>query len=192
MVSAIPSPSVTALPQTLLDHLRARQHEMTLLLRDLALLESPSHEPAALEPVFARLAAELAASGMRARRLRGKRTGGRLWAVPRERRRGTPAQLLIGHCDTVWPVGTVERMPGGVGAARLSGPGVYDMKAGLVQGIFALRALHALRLAPAAEPAFFINSDEEIGSVESLPRIERLGRSRGGGFVVGPPPGPRR
>src|SRR3954454_10351457 len=98
MVSAIPSPSVTALPQTLLDHLRARQDEMTALLRDLALLESPSHEPAAQEPVFARLAAELAESGMRARRLQGKRTGGQLWGVPRERRRapgrppGAPAR----------------------------------------------------------------------------------------------------
>ncbi|HEY2293286.1 MAG TPA: M20 family metallopeptidase [Thermoanaerobaculia bacterium] len=181
---------MTALPQTLLDHLRARQHEMTLLLRDLALLESPSHEPAAQEPVFARLAAELAESGMRARRLSGKRTGGQLWAVPRERRRGTPAQLLIGHCDTVWPVGTVERMPVEVRDGRLSGPGVYDMKAGLVQGIFALRALHALRLAPAAEPAFFINSDEEIGSVESLPRIERLARSVRRVFVLEPSLGP--
>lgn len=177
---------MTTTAQLLLDHLRARREEMTALLRDLALLESPSHEPATQEPVFARLAAELAESGMRARRLPGKQTGGQLWAVPRERRRGTPAQLLIGHCDTVWPVGTVERMPVEVRDGRLSGPGVYDMKAGLVQGIFALRALHALRLAPAAEPAFFINSDEEIGSVESLPRIERLARSVRRVFVLEP------
>src|SRR3954470_6679831 len=157
MGSAIPSPSVTALPQTLLDHLRARQDEMTALLRDLALLESPSHEPAAQEPVFARLAAELAEAGMRARRLPGKQTGGQLWAVPRERRRGTPGQLLIGHCDTGWPVRTVEAMPAEVRDGRLSGPGVYDMKAGLVQGIFALRALHALRLAPAAGPGLLLH-----------------------------------
>src|SRR3954447_26220584 len=186
MVSAIPSPSVTALPQTLLDHLRARQDEMTALLRDLALLESPSHEPATQEPVFARLAAELAEAGMRARRLPGKQTGGQLWAVPRERRRGTPAQLLIGHCETVWPVGTVERMPVEVRDGRLSGPGVYDMKAGLVQGIFALRALRSLELAPEVEPAFFINSDEEIGSVESLLRIERLARRVRRVFVLEP------
>jgi glutamate carboxypeptidase len=146
--------------QLILDHLRGRQDEMTALLRDLALLESPSHEPATQEPVFARLAAELEESGMRPRRLLGKRSGGQLWAVPKQRRRGTPAQLLIGHCDTVWPVGTVERMPVEVRDGRLSGPGVYDMKAGLVQGIFALRALRALSLVPAAEPAFFINSDE--------------------------------
>ncbi len=176
--------------QAILDHLRARQDEMTALLRDLVLLESPSHEPAAQEPVFARLAAELEASGMRARRLPGKKSGGQLWAVPRERRRGRPAQLLIGHCDTVWPVGTVERMPVEVRDGRLSGPGVYDMKAGLVQGIFALRALRSLEMAPAVEPAFFINSDEEIGSVESLPRIERLARRVRRVFVLEPSLGP--
>jgi glutamate carboxypeptidase len=181
---------VINLPQLLLDHLRARQDEMTALLRDLALLESPSNEPATQEPVFARLAAALEASGMRARRLPGRKTGGQLWAVPRERRRGTPAQLLIGHCDTVWPVGTVERMPVEIRDGRLAGPGVYDMKAGLVQGIFALRALHALGIAPAAEPAFFINSDEEIGSVESLPRIERLARRVRRVFVLEPSLGP--
>jgi glutamate carboxypeptidase len=159
---------------------------MTALLRDLALLESPSHEPATQEPVFARLAVELAAAGMRSRRLPGKQTGGQLWAVPRERRRGTPAQLLIGHCDTVWPVGTTGRMPVAVRDGRLSGPGVFDMKAGLVQGIFALRALRDLRLAPAAEPAFFVNSDEEIGSVESLRRIESLARRVRRVFVLEP------
>ncbi|MFL6235442.1 MAG: M20/M25/M40 family metallo-hydrolase, partial [Thermoanaerobaculia bacterium] len=174
----------------LLDHLRDRQDEMTALLRGLALLESPSHEPATQEPVFARLAAELAESGMRPRRLLGKRSGGQLWAVPRERRRGAPAQLLIGHCDTVWPVGTVERMPVEIRDGRLSGPGVYDMKAGLVQGIFALRALRSLGLAPEVEPAFFINSDEEIGSAESLPRIERLARRVRRVFVLEPSLGP--
>src|SRR5206468_2735093 len=105
---------------------------------------------------FARLTSELEAAGFRVRRLPGRRTGGQLWAVPRDRshrRRGAPAQLLLGHCDTVWPRGTVERMPVGVTDGRLTGPGVYDMKGGLVQGIFALRALRDLGLVPAVTPA---------------------------------------
>lgn len=182
------------LPRALLAHLFARQEEMTALLRDLVCLESPSHDPAAQEPVFARLAAELAASGMRTRRLPGKVYGGQLWAVRRQRRRGAPgpvpAQLLLGHCDTVWPVGTLAAMPAEVRAGRLYGPGVYDMKAGLVQGIFALRALHDLGLAPAVEPAFFINSDEEVGSLESSPRVERLARRMRRVFVLEPSLGP--
>ena len=177
-------------PLDLLAHLRARREEMASLLRDLALLESPSHEPATQEPVFARLAAELEASGLRARRLRGRVSGGQLWAVPRERRRGAPAQLLIGHCDTVWPVGTLERMPVEVRDGRLCGPGVYDMKGGLVQGIFALRTLRDLGLAPEVEPAFFINSDEEIGSPESLHRIRKLARRVRRVFVLEPSLGP--
>ncbi|HEX4497950.1 MAG TPA: M20 family metallopeptidase [Thermoanaerobaculia bacterium] len=178
------------LPRVLLAHLFARQEEMGALLRDLASLESPSLDPATQEPLFARLAAELAASGMRSRRLPGRTSGGQLWAVRRQRRRNpsgrTPAQLLLGHCDTVWPVGTLAAMPVEVRGGRLSGPGVYDMKAGLVQGIFALRALHDLGLDPEVEPAFFINSDEETGSVESLPRIERLARRMERVFVLEP------
>jgi len=177
--------------QLLLTHLRARQDEMAALLADLARLESPSYEPAAQDPVFHRLAAELANAGMRTRRLpgrnrRGKVSGGQLWAVRRDRRPGAPVQLLLGHCDTVWPRGSVETMPVEIGAERLTGPGVYDMKGGLVQGIFALRALHDLGFEPAVEPAFFINSDEEIGSPESLPRIESLARRMRRVFVLEP------
>jgi len=160
------------------------------LLCDLARLESPSHDPASQEPVFARLAAELEESGLRVRRLPGRQTGGQLWAVRQQRRRGAPAQLLLGHCDTVWPAGTLERMPVELRDGRLTGPGVYDMKGGLVQGIFALRALRDLGLEPEVEPAVFINSDEEIGSVESLSRIERLARRVRRVFVLEPALGP--
>ncbi len=172
--------------QALLAHLRARQEEMTALLRDIVRLESPSHDPVTQGPVFDRLAVELEAAGMRTRRLPGRKTGGQLWAVRRNRRRGNGAQLLIGHCDTVWPLGTVERMPVEIRDGRLFGPGAYDMKCGLVQGIFALRALRDLGLSPEIEPAFFINSDEEIGSPESLPRIESLARRVRRVFVLEP------
>jgi glutamate carboxypeptidase len=172
-----------------LAHLQTRREEMGDLLRALALLESPSLVAESQEPVFARLAAELEAAGLRTRRLRGRRTGGQLWAVPRNRRRG-PSQLLVGHCDTVWPVGTLASMPVDLREGRLTGPGVYDMKAGLVQGIFALRALRELGLEPEVTPCVFINSDEEIGSVESLPRIERLARRVHRVFVLEPSLGP--
>jgi glutamate carboxypeptidase len=76
-------------------------------------------------------------------------------------------------------------------AGRLSGPGVYDMKGGLVQGIFALRALRELGLKPEVTPAFFINSDEELGSFESLGRIHRLARRVCRVFVLEPALGPQ-
>jgi glutamate carboxypeptidase len=181
------TPSAAAL----LSHLRALQGEMVALLCDLALAETPSVDPAAQEPVLARLAAELERSGLAVRRLRGRESGGQLWAAPpREARHGRGAQLLLGHCDTVWPQGTLAAMPVEMRDGRLTGPGVFDMKGGLVQGIFALRALHELGWEPPLAPTFFINSDEEIGSGDSTVRILHLARRVQRVFVLEPALGP--
>lgn len=162
---------------------------MVALARELTLLESPSQQPETQEPVFARLAEELAKAGLRSRRLRGQApgrlSGGQLYAAP-SHPRAPGGQLLIGHTDTVWPLGTLETMPVEMRDGRLHGPGVYDMKAGLVQGIFALRALRDLGLEPPLAPVFFINSDEEVGSGESVGRIRRLARRMRRVFVLEP------
>ena len=73
---------------------------------------------------------------------------------------------------------------------RLYGPGVFDMKGGLVQMLFALRALREHDLDPGLAPIVFVNSDEEIGSVESRAHIQRLAGSAARAFVVEPPFGP--
>jgi glutamate carboxypeptidase len=177
----------------ILAFLRERQDAMAELLRELALLESPSHVPPLQDPVFDRLAAALAEAGMRSRRLPGRpgrTSGGQLFAVPARRHKGVPAQLLLGHCDTVWPVGTLADIPVEIRDGRLTGPGVYDMKGGLVQGIFALRALKELGLEPPAVPVMFVNSDEEIGSAESTARICRLARCVQRVWVLEPSLGP--
>ncbi|HKA54875.1 MAG TPA: M20/M25/M40 family metallo-hydrolase, partial [Candidatus Binatia bacterium] len=106
----------------------------------------------------------------------GRQTGGHLYARPSHYLRHRPLQLLLGHCDTVWPLGTLHNMPLEVSEGVMRGPGTYDMKAGLVQMLYALRALQALRLEPLVTPLVFINSDEEIGSRESTPHVRRLAR----------------
>jgi glutamate carboxypeptidase len=169
----------------ILDHLRGRQEEMAALARELALLESPSDRPETQGAVFDLLAAALEESGLRTRRLRGTISGGQLWAAP-ARPRPSGAQLVVGHVDTVWPVGTLAGMPAEIRDGRLHGPGVYDMKAGLVQGVYAVRALRDLGLEPPLAPVFFVNSDEEIGSVESSPWIHRLARRVRRVFVLEP------
>jgi glutamate carboxypeptidase len=185
------SARMTTLPATaLLDHLRARQGEMVELLRRLVLLETPSLVPESQGPAFDLLAEALAGAGYRVRHLPGRKSGGQLLALPNARQRGRGAQLLLGHVDTVWERGTLEWMPVALTDGRLTGPGVFDMKGGLVQGIFALLALAALGLEPPVPPIFLINSDEEVGSEESTRAIERLARRVHRVFVLEPALGP--
>jgi glutamate carboxypeptidase len=175
---------------SLLSHLRSQQSEMVDFLRRLVLLETPSHSPESQDPAFDLLGNRLAEIGYRVKRLRGKYTGGQLYAVPKKRTRGRSSQLILGHVDTVWPTGTIAEMPVALEQGRLSGPGVYDMKGGLTQAVFALSALHDLGLNPPATPVFFVNSDEEIFSLESTRTIQRLARQVQRVFVLEPSLGP--
>jgi glutamate carboxypeptidase len=149
---------------------------MLALLTRMVEIESPSHDPSGPRAVHELLAPILGEDGFRCRRIAGRKTGGQLLAVPGRRRRGSPVQLLIGHCDTVWPRGTLATMPVGIEAGRMTGPGIYDMKAGVLLMIYALRALRAAGIEPGATPVLLINSDEEIGSPESRLHIGRLAR----------------
>jgi glutamate carboxypeptidase len=170
----------------LLEHLTGRRAAMVDLLVELASMESPTDVPESQHAVQRRLSETLEGLGFDVRHVPGRRTGGHLWARPRRRVRGRPAQLLIGHSDTVWPLGTLATMPVRVERAEVRGPGTFDMKAGLVQGVFALEALDALGLEPEATPVFFVNSDEEIGSPESKRWVRLLARRVVRAFVLEP------
>jgi len=173
----------------LLAWLRLREEEMTVFLEELVRAESPSLDPAAQSQGLELLAGELRAAGYQARRIRGEGTGDHLFARPEQRRAHVPYQLVIGHVDTVWPLGSVEQSPPRIENGRLYGPGAYDMKGGLVQLVFALRALRALRLEPPVTPAILISSDEEIGSVHSRRYVRMLARRAVRTFVLEPPDG---
>jgi glutamate carboxypeptidase len=132
------------------------------------------------------LSDELERAGLRVKRYPGRVSAGMLFARPEEKRPGLPWQLLVGHCDTVWPVGTLRQMPVRVEGETVLGPGVFDMKGGLVQMLYALRAVRELDLEPPACCAVLINSDEEIGSPDSTPLIRRLARRAARAFVLEP------
>ena len=172
--------------QRIVDYLRGEFRGMVELLQRLALAESPSDDPTAIAPVLGMLSDELEQAGMSVRRFAGHVSAGTLYARPRLRRTRRPVQMLVGHCDTVWPVGTVRQMPVHVAGDRLRGPGVFDMKGGLVQMLYALRAVNKLGLRQPADTVAVINSDEEIGSPDSTRLIRRLARRSVRAFILEP------
>ncbi|PZG17983.1 peptidase M20 [Nonomuraea aridisoli] len=82
--------------------------------------------------------------------------------------------LMLSHYDTVWPTGTLASWPFAVMDDKVTGPGVFDMKTGLVQAVWALRGLRELGL-PHPSVRFLFNGDEEIGSPASREFIEAAG-----------------
>jgi len=169
----------------ILSFLKSNREEMVSLLRQLVLAESPSSDPESQSAIQAILSEALRELDFKVELIEGRRTGGHIKA-------GSEAgdyegkQLLIGHCDTVWPVGTLNRMPFVFSDGIVKGPGAYDMKGGLTQMVFALRAIRFHGLKPAMRPVIFINSDEEIGSFESEPHIRRLAQEVDRVFVLEP------
>lgn len=94
--------------------------------------------------------------------------------------------LLIGHHDTVWPKGTLSRMPFRVRYGRAYGPGVLDMKSGIVVGLAAIRALQALGIEPSCPVRFFLNPEEETGSKVFRRAIEREAKGAKAVLVLEP------
>ncbi len=176
-------------PQRLFAHLSQQRHDMVALLADLVAAESPSDAPETQAGPIGILYEQFDRLGYHVRHTPGERTGGCL--IARHPAAGArPAQLLLGHCDTVWPVGTLAGMPLEVEGDILRGPGSYDMKGGLAQGLFALMALRDLGLEPPLAPVFLVNTDEEIGSIESRPIIEQLAAESARALILEPSAGP--
>ncbi|WP_420461752.1 M20 family metallopeptidase [Candidatus Palauibacter sp.] len=182
-------PEGPAAARAVLARMGELRSEFLDFVQQLVLEESPSTDPDTQRGIQALLTSALRDVGLDVERIPGRRTGGHLLA--RSPRAGAGGrQLLVGHMDTVWPVGTLRRMPVVVDDGRLSGPGVFDMKAGLAIGVFALRALRDLGLDTGVAPVFFINSDEEIGSPESEPLVVDWARRVSRAFVLEPALGP--
>ncbi len=160
--------------------------EFVDFLSDLCRVESPTDHPETQREVHALLGPAFEDVGYEVRTVRGRVSGDHLLATPRGRSRGAPAQLLIGHTDTVWPLGTLERMPVQTVEGRLHGPGTLDMKGGLTQILFALRTLRDLGEEPTVTPIVFVNADEEIGSPDSKRYVRRLARSVRRALVLEP------
>ncbi|HEX9035551.1 MAG TPA: M20 family metallopeptidase [Ktedonobacterales bacterium] len=167
------------------DVLALAESQMTQILDDLGALvniDSGTYTPRGVARVADELERWLKAAGAEVERVAGSEFGPHL--IARWRGPGRGRALLIGHMDTVFPEGEAERRPFRVADGRAYGPGVMDMKSGLLIGLYAARAL--LDEAPWAELVMFCNSDEEIGSPSSRSLVETLGKPAHAALVLEP------
>ena len=122
----------------ILGFLEDKQEEMFALLEEMVRAESPTRVPSTQNKILQIIARALEKQSYYTLRVPGRKSGGYLYARPQKRRKQDPIQLLIGHCDTVWAEGTLASMPIRRLDHKMEGPGVFDMKAGIVQIICAL------------------------------------------------------
>lgn len=156
----------------LLKTLRTRRDAMLEHLAALVEHESPSRDKGVLDALARTIAARFEAVGGRAEVIANPSGGDHVVARfgPERSRAGHPA-LVLGHFDTVWPLGTLARLPFRVEGDRAFGPGIVDMKASIV---LVEEALAALGPALPRGVTVLFTSDEEIGSPTSRPIIEAL------------------
>jgi len=160
-------------------------------LERLCSIDCGSYTPAGVNEVATWVAADLASMGARVERRPdpGGKFGDTVIGTFEGRAGAGPRLLLIGHMDTVFEVGTVAKRPFTIEGTVAKGPGVSDMKAGLLAGLRALRALRELgggdlTTLPFERITFVANPDEEIGSPTSTPHIVEIARDTDAAFVL--------
>ncbi len=161
-----------------------RREQMLEFLGRIVSMESPTQEKAHVDAVLEVLADAYRSLGFACRRLAEREYGDHLVAdSPAE---GRPRVLLVGHADTVYPLGTLASMPARREGDRLRGPAVVDMKGGLVAMLFGVRCLLAAHPRLHGSIRVVITSDEEPGSPTSRDRWPELARGADAAFVFEP------
>jgi glutamate carboxypeptidase len=171
----------------LLAFARSKQSEIIAMIREFVECESPSDHPPSVNRFVDLVASKL--DGSQVRTFPGGRFGRHLRAefpLPGPRKPRDGRILALGHSDTVWPLGTLQQMPFREKNGRLWGPGVLDMKSGIVFFLFALRALRELNIPVARRVVLQVNSDEEVGSDSSRAITEEAAKSCAAVLVLEP------
>jgi glutamate carboxypeptidase len=179
---------VSARASELLEFCRSQSEWVQEVVETLVSLESPSDDKAAVDKCGGELTRRLIALGAKVTRLPQGTCGDHVRA---EWHRGAatvpppPTILLLGHFDTVWPIGTLDRMPVHQRDDRLYGPGIFDMKAGIAASMLAMRAL-AASSESRPDVVMLWTADEEIGSTTSRRVIEEAARNADAVLVLEP------
>src|SRR5256714_1482947 len=165
-----------------------RRSEMERWIRRAVEIESPSLDKASLDHMADFLADGFSAIGGRIKIHKSPTAGNQVQIDFSSRHGGMPV-LILGHHDTVWELGTIRSMPCHVTQGRIWGPGILDMKAGLAQALFALRALRE-HFGGLPRPITVLSvSDEETGSHASRAVTESLAKKSAAALVLEPAQG---
>jgi glutamate carboxypeptidase len=158
--------------RALLTYCQSTKEEMLRCLEQAVEIESPTNCKAGLDRLAEFFACEFRRLDGKVRVLGHPTAGSSVWAEFWGEKRGPKPVLLLGHLDTVWDMGTLKRMPFRIRQGRAYGPGIFDMKSGIVCGLWAVRALQACGTQPASPVRFFLNSDEEAASIAFRDQIK--------------------
>lgn len=168
-----------------LQELESKQDALVEMIREFSEIESPSDDKAACDRMSGFLAQKFAALGGKIRMHPAEKYGNNL-QVDFPGQAHTQPVLLLGHFDTVYPIGTLATMPCHIADGRLYGPGVLDMKAGIAMMMFAIEALRAWHGELPRPVTVFLVSDEEVGSYSSRAITMELARQSAGVLVLEP------
>ena len=166
------------------DYCRGERAWLVATIEALVSLESPTTDKTAVDRCGRELAARLEAIGGRVTRLARTDRGDHL--VAQFGAAHGKQILLLGHFDTVWPIGQIGRMPIVQSNGRLHGPGVFDMKAGIAIGMLAARALLETGAGLDRRLVMLWTTDEEIGSQTSRAAVEDEARRSDAVLVLEP------
>jgi glutamate carboxypeptidase len=145
--------------------------------------ESPTHNKIAVDQMSDLIANRFAGLGCAVKRISQSKVGDFIRA---EWGTGDEQILVVGHFDTVKPTGTIEKQPWRIEGDKVYGPGIFDMKAGIVFSYYALKAMIEQGLVPDKRLVFFWNSDEEIGSPYSIEAIKEEARRSKAALIMEP------
>ncbi len=174
-------------PRTIYFHVEKKQGWIRDTLRQLVEQESPSEDRLAVNAATSLVEEWAQGHATRVKRHRQTEFGDVLELRFGPQRSSHKPVLLLGHLDTVWPVGTLAKMPWRESGGRYWGPGVLDMKAGVIMSLTAVNVLQELKLARPV--TLLLNSEEEVGSPISREITERLASQSSAVLVLEPAQG---
>ncbi len=153
-------------------------------LRQAVEIETPSRSPECFPPLLDLFQGALESRGASVERMPAPGFGENI--IARIPGGGGSPLFILGHMDTVHPVGTLERLPFKVEGDRLSGPGVYDMKGGVATLLFALNLMNTEGRAPSGDILIMLTCDEEVGSYSSRELIEATAKDARAALIIEP------